>query len=188
MTQAESMRIRHIEKQLANINRNRRLTNETLIPTANNVLYFRSRSDSRQVPQQSTVTDDTLALRRRSSFDQQTLERWKVLANQEKTHEQLPWTMRKLLIRRYFRRLPKKSLPNLSHADPVNASENLLTFARDITELTQRHSNENLDDLSTTVDERRNPYLTYFYAPPTTTRPSILSSEIFSSNQTSGEK
>ena len=108
LTRAESMRIRHIEKQLANINRNRRLTNETVIPTANNVLYFRSRSDSRQMPSQSAVPSDALALRRRSSFDQQTLERWKVLANQEKPHEQLPWTMRKLLIRRYFRRLPKK--------------------------------------------------------------------------------
>lgn len=43
-------------------------------------------------------------IRRRSSFDQQILERWKMLVEQCKTSEQLPWKLQLLFIRRHFRR------------------------------------------------------------------------------------
>lgn len=190
LTRAESMRIRHIEKQLANINRIRRLTNETLVPPVAVAQYNRSRSDSRQMPARTEPPDRTgLALRRRSSLDSEALERWKALANEEKPHEQLPWSMRKLLIRRYFRRLPKKpSAMNASRPDPTTTSDNLLHFAQDITVLTQHHSDEELNEFSSPDDDRKNPYLTYFYHPPASTRPSILSAELFSSTQLMGEK
>ena len=113
ITRAETVRIRHIEKQLATMNRNRRLTNETLFPLENEIRYHRSRSDSRQTMTISSTTERPLTLRRRSSLDQQTLERWKALANQSKTQEQMPWNIRKLMISRYFRRSTKKSLPSI---------------------------------------------------------------------------
>jgi hypothetical protein len=59
---------------------------------------------------QSIIIPDLLSIenrvrvRRRSSLDQQIIERWKVLVEQCKKHEQLPWTIRKLMIRRHFRR------------------------------------------------------------------------------------
>lgn len=73
---AENLRIRNIEKQLALINRNRSVR---LLPNPRRI-------------------------RRRSSFDQQILERWKLLVEQCKTSEQLPWKLQLLLIRRHFRR------------------------------------------------------------------------------------
>ena len=77
----ENLRIRNIERRLANINRN------LILPI-----------------HQSTTRDIPLRLRRRSSFDQQILERWKMLVEQCKTSEQLPWKLQKLIIRRRFRR------------------------------------------------------------------------------------
>ena len=98
----EILRIRNIEKQLAVINQNRILINESLVPsTANKRIH----SDS-----QSIVISDLLLIenrarvRRRSSLDQQIIERWKAVVDQCKTHEQLPWTLRKFMIRRHFRR------------------------------------------------------------------------------------
>ncbi|CAF2523291.1 unnamed protein product [Rotaria sp. Silwood2] len=175
---AETARIRNIEKRLASIKGDHRLTNETLFPSGKGKLYLRSRSDSRQMTAQLSVIEEPSTLRRRSSFDQQTLERWKALANQSKTHEQMPWTIRKLMIRRYFRRLTKRPLPIIRQDSSITnpITDDLLSFTNQINILTQHHSELNLDELST-CDERQNPYLTYFFKP--TSRPSILTSRLF---------
>lgn len=76
----ENLRIRNIERRLANINRN------LILPI-----------------HQSITRDIPLRHRRRSSFDQQILERWKMLVEQCKTSEQLPWKLQKLIIRRHYR-------------------------------------------------------------------------------------
>jgi hypothetical protein len=182
LTRAESVRIRHIEKQLATINRNHRITNETLFPSQQGDIYYdHRRSDARQITRQLSAevepTKPTITLRRRSSFDQQTLERWKALANQSKSHEQIPWNIRKLMIRRYFRRHTKKPLP-IIHQE--STTQNPESSANHINILTRRHHTEANIHQTTTINERQSPYLTYFYTP--SNRPSILTSE-FLSNQ-----
>jgi hypothetical protein len=177
LTRAETVRIRHIEKQLATINRNRRLTNETLFSTEDEVRYSRSRSDSRQITTESMTTEEQ-SLRRRSSFDQQTLERWKALANQSKTNEQMPWHIRKLMIRKYFRRHMRNPLSPIRQESTVTNSpiDNLLSFTDHISILTQHRSDSDLHEMNS-YDERQNPYLTYFYT--ANNHPDILSSEFF---------
>ncbi len=177
LTRAETVRIRHIEKQLATINRNRRLTNDTLFSTEDEIRYCRSRSDSRAITTESMTTDEH-SIRRRSSFDQQTLERWKALANQSKSPEQMPWALRKLMIRRYFRRHPKKSLSPIRQESTVTnpAMDNFLLFADHINILTQHQSDSDLHQIKD-YDEPQNRYLTYFYA--SNSHPDILSSEFF---------
>ncbi|CAF1113993.1 unnamed protein product [Adineta ricciae] len=175
----ETVRIRHIEKQLATINRNRRFTNETLFPTEEEAVHFRSRSDSRQISSGLSHVEVQRNLRRRSSFDQQTLERWKALADRSKTHEQMPWTIRKLVIRRYFRR-PVRKPPSIIQQNSVTSNrtgDDLISFTNQIHLLTRHHS-EILLNQSTNHLERQNPYLTYFYT--SLRRPSILSSNFFS--------
>ena len=173
LTRAETVRIRHIEKQLATINRNHRLTNETLFHVDDEVRYARSRSDSQQ------VSTEGQSLRRRSSLDQQTLERWKVLANQSKTQEQMPWNIRKLMIRKYFRRHMKHPLSPIRQESTATNSptDNLLTFTEQISTLTQHRSDSNLHEIIDD-DQRQNPYLTYFYA-RNNSQPDILSTEFF---------
>ena len=85
----ESTRIRNIEKQLALLNQNSRWAKES-------VESLVSISDERRV-----------RIRRRSSFDQEILERWKTMFEQYRVHEQVPWRIQKHLIRRHFRRARK---------------------------------------------------------------------------------
>jgi hypothetical protein len=173
LTRAETVRIRHIEKQLATLNRNRRLTNETLFPPEEEPRYVLSRSDSRHISRQLSTVEIPTILRRRSSFDQQTLERWKALANQSTTHEQMPWTIRKLMIRKYFRR-PTKPL-SIIHQDSIIDNSSPLTNHN--THLI-RHGSETIVDSIPASPERQNPYLSYFFQP--SNHPSILTSKFFS--------
>ncbi|CAF1290873.1 unnamed protein product [Adineta steineri] len=179
LNRAETVRIRNIEKQLATMNRNRRLTNDTVLLGEEEVRYFRSRSDSRQIIQESSTVETASTLRRRSSLDQQTLERWKALTNQSKTHEQMPWTIRKLMIGRYFRRSPKKPLQIIHQvsvdSDPI--IDNLSSFTNHISMLT-RHQSEIIIDRIPSLTERQNPYLTYFYTSPN--HSNILTKKFFS--------
>ncbi len=179
LTRAETVRIRHIEKQLATINRNHRLTNETLFSTEDETPYYRSHSDSRQMTTELSTSETSSTLRRRSSFDQQTLERWKALANQSNTHEQMPWTIRKLIIRRYFRRNIKRPLSIIHQESPeINSTrDNLLSFTDHINILTRHQTEPELDQI-TTYNERQNPYITYFYR--SSNHPNILTPEFFS--------
>ncbi len=84
---AETIRIRHIEKQLATITRNYRLTHDILCPSADDLRFMRSRSNDRSERSQSKATS---TLQRRPSLDQQTLDRWKELADLSKSYEQSP--------------------------------------------------------------------------------------------------
>ena len=101
LIQAEIIRIRHIEKQLAVINQNHRVLQENLV------------SDSFQFPSQSifeSTRENRFRVRRRSSFDQQIIEQWKRFGEQCRNHEQLPWAIQKHIIRRHFRRRQKELL------------------------------------------------------------------------------
>ena len=91
LNQAERLRIRNIEKQLALINRN----------------FI---SSSRTVISELTNIENRVRVRRRSSLDQQILEQWKYLVEQSKPSEQLPWTIQKRIIRRQFRRYYKRDI------------------------------------------------------------------------------
>lgn len=103
LVHAESVRIRHIEKQLAMINQSRLVLHESLVTsTTAGGLRFDARSV--QMSNASSALEARTRVRRRSSFDQQIIERWKSLVEQCKTHEQLPWTIQKRLLRRHFRR------------------------------------------------------------------------------------
>jgi len=89
LTRAETVRVRHIEKQLATIKRNHRLTQDSICPPTNEIRYVHSRSDYRQST--SDLSSGAIStLPRRSSFDQQTLDHWKELTNLSKPYEQLP--------------------------------------------------------------------------------------------------
>jgi hypothetical protein len=101
LVQAEILRIRNIKKQLAIIDQNRIFMNECLMTN--------SRTQSTILPDLS-VMENRVRVRRRSSLDQQIIERWKILVEQCKTHEQLPWKIQKLMIRRHFRRHYKTML------------------------------------------------------------------------------
>ena len=57
-------------------------------------------------------------VRRRSSLDQQIIERWKSLGEQCEPHRQLPWSIQKLIIRRHFRRHYKELVREF---DPLNS-------------------------------------------------------------------
>ncbi|CAF1136731.1 unnamed protein product [Rotaria sordida] len=83
---ADIVRIRNIEKQLANMNEYHRNNNEWSSVTDLSILSSRLRT------------------RHRSSLDHKILEEWKVLADELKTHENWPWTIQKLIIRRHLRR------------------------------------------------------------------------------------
>ncbi len=177
LTRAETVRIRHIEKQLATINRNRRLTNETLFSIEDEVQYCRSRSDSRQITSESITTEEH-SLRRRSSFDQQTIERWKALASQSKTHD-MPWNTRKLMVRKYFRRHMRNPLSPIRQESTVtnnSAMDNLLLFTGHINSLTQHRSDSDLHEI-TNYDEQEDPYITYLYA--ANSQPDILTTEFY---------
>ncbi|CAF1174256.1 unnamed protein product [Rotaria sordida] len=83
---ADMVRIRNIEKQLANMNEYHRNNNEWSSVTDLSILSSRLRT------------------RHRSSLDHKILEEWKMLADELKTHENWPWTIQKLIIRRHLRR------------------------------------------------------------------------------------
>ncbi|CAF4608854.1 unnamed protein product [Rotaria sp. Silwood1] len=98
LTRAETVRIRHIKKKLATIKRSHHLIYDTLLPSTNDIRYVRSRSD---YPLDTSLlsSEVTSSYRRRSSLDQQSLDRLKEMTNKSKFYNQLPWTIRKLMIR-----------------------------------------------------------------------------------------
>ncbi|CAF4789138.1 unnamed protein product, partial [Rotaria sp. Silwood2] len=110
----ETHRIRNIEKQLAVINQNRLIINESLLSSSTSNNRINSDSQSIIIPDLSSM-ENRVRVRRRSSLDQQIIERWKTVVEQCKTHEQLPWTIQKLMIRRHFRRHYKTMLREPEH-------------------------------------------------------------------------
>ncbi|UJR09329.1 hypothetical protein I4U23_013572 [Adineta vaga] len=102
--QDDLLRIRNIQKQLAVINQNQIFANESLISST-------IHSNSQSTIISDSITNETrVRIRRRSSLDQQIIQRWKILVEQCRRHEQLPWTIQKLMIRRHFRRHYKTML------------------------------------------------------------------------------
>lgn len=114
LIRAEILRIRNIEKQLAIINQSF-ITN------------FHTPSTS--IVDISTI-ENRVRVRRRSSLDQQILERWKILFEQCKTHEQLPWKIQKLMIRRHFRRYYKSMLRENEQFDDIDDRQYSLVINR----------------------------------------------------------
>ena len=89
LVNAESIRIRNIEKQLAILKQNSRWRSES-VESLNSI-----------------ENENRMRIRRRSSFDQEILERWKTMFEQYRMYEQVPWSIQKYLIRRHFRRARK---------------------------------------------------------------------------------
>ena len=84
--------------------------NETMLtPIVNERVHRTSiTSQSTLIPHLSAIENQPRD-RRRSSLDQQIIERWKSLVEQSNAHEQLPWSFRKHLICHHFRRYCKNS-------------------------------------------------------------------------------
>ncbi|UJR31181.1 hypothetical protein I4U23_018688 [Adineta vaga] len=169
---AENVRIRHIKKQLATIKRNHRIKHDGLFPSTNEQThYLRSRSEY-----QSDLSAPTSTLRRRSSFDQQALDRLKQFDNQSKSSEtQLLWSSRKTIIRKYFRRSTKKPFLTPSpHTDCSVRIDNpepmgFSTTSSPTSKLSRRRTEANISLITSTIAHRQNPYLSYFSIPSTRT-------------------
>ncbi len=101
ITRAEILRIRNIEKKLAVLNEERRDSNQTIFEE-NSLIH--SNSALCLPVTDLSETNRRLRTRRRSSLDQKILQEWKVLAEELKAHENWPWAIQKLLIRRRLRR------------------------------------------------------------------------------------
>lgn len=99
LSHAETRRIRHIEKTLANLNTDRRGSDPVHVDD-------RSPIELPVNPWSSAVNVSSTMLRprRRSSLDNKILEEWKQLADELRTHENWPWTIQKRFIRRHLRR------------------------------------------------------------------------------------
>jgi len=143
---AETVRIRNIEKQLASMNRQhrRRLTNESIFPDEEDARV------NRQISLDETARKRPSTLRRRSSFDELTLERLKAAQQTDRS-----------VIRNYFRRNLKTSLRPIRQESisppPSSQADDLSLFTDHITNLTRRRSEIELDS------EQESPYSTYFY-------------------------
>lgn len=132
------------------------------------------------IPSMNTVNRlKTFQLRRRSSLDQQKFKRNLELDDSTKNNEQIPWSTKKTMIRRYFRRQTKK--PTGLVAQNSTNSETLTNFAEDINRLTIVSREDDQQSDSLVDNERENPYLTYFYNPKTKTniRPNVFDATFF---------
>ncbi|CAF0836490.1 unnamed protein product [Didymodactylos carnosus] len=116
---AETLRIKNIERQLAVLNKNRLIMNDVIIPDSTITKVREQHSDSLSISEWNRSRT-----RRRSSLDQQILEQWKLLADEAKGIDQLPWSIRRVMIRRHFRRhLKDTSPPRMSHCKDETTSQ-----------------------------------------------------------------
>jgi len=170
----EILRIRNIEKQLAAINRNRLIMDDIFVPPVMKHCIRRIQSDSRStiIPKLPSIENQSRT-RRRSSLDQQIIERWKSIVDQSKGQEQLPWPIKKGLIRRYFRRYYKNSLKEFKQINPTTTDSPLNNEHLESNDDEQCHLlptykkqiNNNSRQLTRKSNERLNPYITYFHLP-----------------------
>jgi hypothetical protein len=185
LTRAETIRIRRIEKQLATIKRNHYLTNDRFCLSTNSTRYSRSYSDY-PLETSRSLSKATSTLRRRSSLDQQALDRWKELDNLSRPSAQLPWAIRKLVLRKFFRRNTKRSLLSspFKHSNTTiptvdDEQMNFISFSTQCSRLSRGRTETDLSILPPTMNERQNPYISYFYLPPT--HPTNFTLEFFPS-------
>ncbi|UJR36824.1 hypothetical protein I4U23_029537 [Adineta vaga] len=174
LKRAELRRIRNIKKQLAVINRNRLIMNDTILtPVINEHTHRASFSSQSTFIPNLTVVEDQSRIRRRSSLDQQIIERWKSLVEESNAHEQLPWTFRKHLIRRHFRR-SCKNVSIESEQMPSRLTDSSL-FHEHLKQMEdeQYHllppdqyiPNKHLNRSVKGINDRSNPYVTYCQLP-----------------------
>ena len=170
---AEICRIRNIKKQLAHIKRNHTMINDILLYPVENHYIHRMLSDSRPISTTKlSSVDKQIPIRRRSSFDQQKIERWKSFMDQNKSHEQVPWTIKKVLLHRYFRQHHKNSPIPL---EPINRTLNNFSLTHSYLEtidaeqycllLSHKQIHNNLHRIMRKTNEPLNPYITYFHLP-----------------------
>lgn len=146
LKRAEHLRIQNIQKQLADINRNRLIMNDTVVTPTTKYIIRRSVSESRSTfVSHLTAFEKISSIRRRSSFDEQTIGRWKTIANSSKTIDQCSSETRKRNLARYFRR---------SEINPLRELQ-----PRDIS------PDDKQRQLLRPFNERLNPYITYFHLP-----------------------
>jgi hypothetical protein len=145
--------------------------NETLITPSIHHYIHRSSSDSRcaSVRDLSSIENHSRR-RRRPSLDQQIIERWKSIAEHSKAMEQLPWTIRKVLISRHFRRTCKNSSKTFEQnkAFMNDSSSNHEYIDMESNEDEQCHllpTRNHIRNNSCPTNERLNPYITYFHLP-----------------------
>ncbi|CAF3505732.1 unnamed protein product [Rotaria sp. Silwood1] len=101
---AEIVRIRNIEKQLATMNERHRSSNSNQRNNNNDNFSIYSNLDQWSSVTDLSTSNSRLRTRRRSSLDYKILEDWKVLGDELKIHENWPWAIQKLIIRRQLRR------------------------------------------------------------------------------------
>lgn len=173
LNRADLLRIRNIQKQLAVINRNRLIMNDTLATPATRYLIPRSSSESRSTfISHLSAMENSAYDRRRLSLDQQIIERWKSIDDPDKTLEQCSTGIRKRSLRRHFRRSDKNSpqelkagnttmtdlLPNHERSEAVDDEERQL-FPR------HKSSDHQSRPLRKKSNDLLNPYITYFHLP-----------------------
>lgn len=173
LKRAENNRIRHLEKQLATIKRNHRLTHEIVHPPANDTHFSRSRSEYQSDPSPHSP-EVVSALRRRSSYDQEQIDRWKEMNKLSKPFEHLPWTARKSMFGEYLRRNTKKlfssSFVRFKRSNTTVSARNdeqtdHFSFSNPQPQLSRSRTEVGLSTFTGANHERQNPYLSYFHIP-----------------------
>jgi len=142
--------------------------NDVLITPVMNRFIRRIQSDSRsRIPKLSSI-ENQARTQRRSSLDQQIIEEWKSIVDQNKAHEQLPWSIKKGLIRRYFRRYYKNSLKEFKQINTPMTDSPLNLEHLESNDDEKCHLlpiNKNSSKIKRQTDQRLNPYITYFHLP-----------------------
>lgn len=104
MNQADTLRVRHIQRQLAMIAKNTRnedLHNERIESIADeNLTDSNIESSISNIPE----IDCRLRVRRQSETNQEILEQWQTAVKDLKMMDKMPWAVQKLLIKRQLRR------------------------------------------------------------------------------------
>jgi hypothetical protein len=145
------------------------IMDDKLISPIMNHYIHRTSSDSRSLSTENlSAIENHLRIRRRTSLDQQIIERWKSIADHNKAHEQLPWPIRKVLLRRQFRRTCKNSpkefeQTNTPMTDSSSNHENI--GFNDDEQCHLLPSRQQIKKNSCQTNDRLNPYITYFHLP-----------------------
>ncbi|CAF0931236.1 unnamed protein product [Adineta ricciae] len=164
LMRAENIRIRHIQKQLAIIKRNHHLTHDVSFPSTGEKTHYRA--------SRSVVSEPLTPTRRRSSFDQQILDHWKQADDQPKSSEQqITRSSGTTIIRKYFRRSPKKSIaPKSRYAGHAKSNgdpqfNDALLASNPTPKLLRPGIEASLSLITSTAVNQQPPYLSYFSLP-----------------------
>ncbi|CAF2974059.1 unnamed protein product [Rotaria sp. Silwood2] len=166
---AEILRIKNIKKQLTIINHHHMIMNDTFIsPIVNSCIYRRSSNSRSKFISKLSSNVNQKCIRRCSSFDRQIIQHWKSIIDQNKAHEQqIPWTIKKVLIHRYFRRYYQNSSINTPTMESLLAHQPIQTIDDKQNHLLSSYTkiNNNSRQIIRKTNEPLNPYITYFHLP-----------------------